>query len=156
MPASLIDNHLSFQPAAEILAARDKDMPTPPGAGHALAAIAEAKAQLRSIKPRNLAPFMAQAWGLSPRGARGQNLGGRLEGQVIVDKGRRHGSVLDEANGPQHAGGDDDQERQQPDAAGFGQAQHQRAPSLGKYLAQSVCVLKELMYGTTPNSLANR
>ncbi|APA69905.1 hypothetical protein [Janthinobacterium sp. 1_2014MBL_MicDiv] len=24
MPASLIDNHLSFQPAAEILAARDK------------------------------------------------------------------------------------------------------------------------------------
>ncbi|MDZ5636917.1 hypothetical protein [Janthinobacterium sp. GMG1] len=70
MPASLIDNHLSFQPATEILAARDKDMPTPPGAGHALAAIAEAKAQLRSIKPRNLAPFMAQAWGLSPRGAR--------------------------------------------------------------------------------------
>jgi len=32
MPASLIDNHQSFLPAAAILAARDKDVPTPQGA----------------------------------------------------------------------------------------------------------------------------
>ena len=78
MPASLIDNHLSFLPAAAILAARDRDMPTPPGAGHALAAIAAAKASLaeraslRAIEQRRAseARFIAQAWGLSPRGAR--------------------------------------------------------------------------------------
>ena len=46
MPASLIDNHLSFLPAAAILAARDRDVPTPPGAPEALAAIAAAKASL--------------------------------------------------------------------------------------------------------------
>lgn len=70
MPVSLIDHHMSFLPASEILAERDKVTPTPPGAPHALAAIAEAKASLRALKPVNMAPFMARAWGLSPRGAR--------------------------------------------------------------------------------------
>ena len=78
MPASLIDNHLSFLPAAAILAARDKDVPTPPGAPEALAAIAAAKASLakRASEQANEqrraseARFIAQAWGLSPRGAR--------------------------------------------------------------------------------------
>lgn len=78
MPASLIDNHLSFLPAAAILAARDKDVPTPPGAPEALAAIAAAKASLakRATEQANEqrraseARFVAQAWGLSPRGAR--------------------------------------------------------------------------------------
>lgn len=78
MPAALIDNHLSFMPAAAILAARDKDMPTPPGAPEALAAIAAAKASLakRATEQANEqrraseARFTAQAWGLSPRGAR--------------------------------------------------------------------------------------
>lgn len=78
MPASLIDNHLSFLPASAILAARDKDVPTPPGAPEALAAIAAAKASLakRATKQANEqrraseTRFIAQAWGLSPRGAR--------------------------------------------------------------------------------------
>ena len=78
MPAALIDNHLSFMPAAAILAARDKDVPTPPGAPEALAAIAAAKASLaqrasaRANEQRRAseARFIAQAWGLSPRGAR--------------------------------------------------------------------------------------
>ena len=78
MPAALIDNHLSFMPAAAILAARDKDVPTPPGAPEALAAIAAAKASLakRATEQANEqrraseARFVAQAWGLSPRGAR--------------------------------------------------------------------------------------
>ena len=78
MPASLIDNHLSFLPAAAILAARDKDVPTPPGAPEALAAIAAAKASLakRASEQANEqrraseTRFVAQAWGLSPRGAR--------------------------------------------------------------------------------------
>ena len=78
MPAALIDNHLSFMPAAAILAARDKDVPTPPGAPEALAAIAAAKASLakRATEQANEqrraseARFIAQAWGLSPRGAR--------------------------------------------------------------------------------------
>lgn len=78
MPAALIDNHLSFMPAAAILAARDKDVPTPPGAPKALAAIAAAKASLakRATEQANEqrraseARFIAQAWGLSPRGAR--------------------------------------------------------------------------------------
>lgn len=71
MPASLIDNHLSFLPAAAILAARDRDVPTPPGAPEALAAIAAAKASLaeraslRAIEQRRAseARFIAQAWG---------------------------------------------------------------------------------------------
>jgi len=78
MPASLIDNHLSFLPASAILAARDKDVPTPPGAPEALAAIAAAKASLakRATEQANEqrraseTRFIAQAWGLSPRGAR--------------------------------------------------------------------------------------
>lgn len=78
MPASLIDNHLSFLPAAAILAKRDKQVPTPPGAPAALAAIAAAKASLakrareRENERRKGSEerFIAQAWGLSPRGAR--------------------------------------------------------------------------------------
>lgn len=78
MPATLIDNHLSFMPAAAILAARDKDVPTPPGAPEALAAIAAAKASLaqrasaltNEQRRASEARFIAQAWGLSPRGAR--------------------------------------------------------------------------------------
>ena len=78
MPASLIDNHLSFLPASAILAARDKDVPTPPGAPEALAAIAAAKASLakRATEQANEqrhaseTRFIAQAWGMSPRGAR--------------------------------------------------------------------------------------
>jgi hypothetical protein len=61
-----------------ILAARDRDVPTPPGAPEALAAIAAAKASLaeraslRTIEQRRAseARFIAQAWGLSPRAAR--------------------------------------------------------------------------------------
>lgn len=78
MPPSLIDNHQSFLPAAFILAERSKDVPTPPGAPQALAAIAAAKATLaqcasaRANEQRrgSEARFIAQAWGLSPRGAR--------------------------------------------------------------------------------------
>lgn len=78
MPTALIDNHLSFLPAAAILAARDKDIPTRPGAPEALAALAAAKAclaarnDLSAVEERraNEARFIAQAWGLSPRGAR--------------------------------------------------------------------------------------
>ena len=78
MPATLIDNHRSYLPAVAILAARDKDVPTPPGAPEALAAIAAAKASLakrasaqaNEQRRASEARFIAQAWGLSPRGAR--------------------------------------------------------------------------------------
>ena len=77
MPAALIDNHLSFMPAAAILAARDKDVPTPPGARMRWppslpqkpagpAGKRAANEQRRASEAR----FIAQAWGLSPRGAR--------------------------------------------------------------------------------------
>ena len=74
MGVSLIDSHMSFTPAAEILREREKFTPTPPGSPLALDALAAAKAAIKPVVRPNMQPLIAQAWGVSPRGARRQVL----------------------------------------------------------------------------------
>jgi hypothetical protein len=65
-----VKDHASFHPAADFLRARDAEIPTPPNDPVALAALAEAKAKLQSRHRQDMAPIIAQAWGVTPRAVR--------------------------------------------------------------------------------------
>jgi hypothetical protein len=70
MRTAKIKDHASFHPAADFLRAREAEVPTPPGAPIALEALAEAKAKLRIRAQQDMAPIVAQAWGITPRAVR--------------------------------------------------------------------------------------
>jgi hypothetical protein len=72
MAVSQITDHLSFRPATEIIREWEQMPASLPGCPAALSALAEAKASIRppvvpDVRKRLLT---AQAWGVSPRGAR--------------------------------------------------------------------------------------
>ena len=71
MGAAMIDNHLSFRPASEILNAwAAENNPTPPDSVVALSALAAAKAAIKRRPTANTSRLTAQAWGVTPMGVR--------------------------------------------------------------------------------------
>src|SRR5437660_12515726 len=66
MGASMIDNHLSFRPASEILRAwATENNPTPPDSDVAISALAAAKAAIKRRPAADTSRLTAQAWGVT-------------------------------------------------------------------------------------------
>lgn len=75
MGVAMIDSHLSFCPAAEILRSWEAIVPTPPNSALAIDALAAAKATIRNRRARpSTAQLKAQVWSATPAATRRQVL----------------------------------------------------------------------------------
>lgn len=71
MDAAMIDNHLSFRPASDILRSWEQIVPTPPNSTLAIDTLAAAKATIKNRRSRpSSAQLKAQVWSATPAATR--------------------------------------------------------------------------------------